>query len=203
VDPKKIEETFRKVGIVIDEISDRIDSNEYDILDAKIAQDAVRAKVKDVLSKYELSIEEYRVLSGITPSPNGGLKIMGTDFTREAVRDIFNEVEKVRRDRHKVELPPSIWKPLLPLKPLEPLYDRDEMALSARAYSSMRTRAAGILAGIEDENIKLSHELAVKQATPDVAPMALADSTAIVPNSDPYRAAGKQTIENLPASTAH
>ena len=185
MDPKKLEETFKKVGLVIDEISDRIDSNEYDMLDARVAQDAVREKVKEVLAQRELSMEEYKILSGITSAPGGGLKIMGTEFTRQAVRDIFEQVEKVRRDRQKVELPPSIWKPLVPLEPLKPLRNEWGLQSSARWMSKGAGLGNGFLT--DDETV----------AIPDVVPMALADTTAIVPNSDPYRTAGKKTIENV------
>lgn len=185
MDPKKIEETFKKVGLVIDEISDRIDSNEYDMLDARVAKDAVREKVKEVLAQRELSMEEYKILSGITSAPSGGLKIMGTEFTRQAVRDIFEQVEKVRRDRQKVELPPSIWKPLVPLEPLKPLRNEWGLQSSARWMSKGAGLGTGFLT--DDETV----------AIPDIEPMALADTTAVVPNSDPYRTAGKRTIENV------
>jgi hypothetical protein len=190
VDPKKIEETFKKVGIVIDEIQDRIDSNEYDMLDAKVAKDAVRAKVQEVLAQRELSIEEYKILSGITSAPNGGLKIMGTEFTRQAVKDIFEQVERVRRDSKKVDpLDRSLfrqpWEPLLPLEPLKPLHN--EMSLASRAH--WMSKGAGLGTGLLASDFE--------RPIPDVAPMSVADSTAVVPNSDPYRVAGKQTIENL------
>lgn len=188
VDPKKLEDTVERMSSVINEVSERFINGEIDILEARVAQDAVRSKVEEVLAKRELSTDEWKILSSITSSPSSdGLTIMGTEFTREAVQDIFEQVEKVRRDRHKVELHPSLWKPLIPIEPLKPL--RDEIGLSSRAYSSMRTRTVGILAGVE--------EPWYEKSTPDVAPMALANTAAVVPNSDPYRVAGKRTIEDL------
>jgi len=158
---EQVSQEFDRLGGVFTEIDLRLSNadDEGDILDARVAGEALRQRVREVLADKGLSMEDYRQLAGLvgTPSenPTGRWRVMGADFSQSEVFDLMRKMER------------NVYKPLIPIKVPDKPKDAIKLLESVRM------------------DMKYGSAAGMSVATTEVS------------TGDPYRTAGKRTIEEV------
>ena len=134
----KVAEEVDHWGRVCTEVDLRIEGAHGELLEANLAKETAKKKVGELLKKWEMTIEEYRRLSGLVGprSENGDRKgtFFGVEFEESEVFDLMDKMAK----NVEPSTDPFSFPYTPPLRPLVPLKLPDDPADAIKRISSLR-----------------------------------------------------------------